>query len=169
MEEAILYPLPPPADVVPRRLTEVETQRVELLCRLLFVSTSRLAPADIIVPGHSPHKMVYASSERMFGSRFATLTLSSISLISPSSDSPMVKMLPVCSGTVSITSRALTSVSLNRFPEECVCSPNLVRALLFRFEAFGRPVKHTKKWEEGVFSDLRNLKPGVDACLEEPK
>jgi transcription factor STE12 len=44
-----------------------------------------------------------------------------------------------------------------------------VRALLFRFEAFGRPVKHTKKWEEGVFSDLRNLKPGVDACLEEPK
>lgn len=44
-----------------------------------------------------------------------------------------------------------------------------MRALLFRFEAFGRPVKHTKKWEEGVFSDLRNLKPGVDACLEEPK
>lgn len=30
-------------------------------------------------------------------------------------------------------------------------------------------MKHTKKWEEGVFSDLRNLKPGVDACLEEPK
>lgn len=27
----------------------------------------------------------------------------------------------------------------------------------------------TKKWEEGVFSDLRNLKPGTDACLEEPK
>jgi len=26
-----------------------------------------------------------------------------------------------------------------------------------------------KKFEEGVFSDLRNLKPGVDACLEEPK
>lgn len=44
-----------------------------------------------------------------------------------------------------------------------------VRALSFRFEAFGRPVKATKKWEEGVFSDLRNLKPGQDACLEEPK
>lgn len=26
-----------------------------------------------------------------------------------------------------------------------------------------------KKFEEGVFSDLRNLKPGVDASLEEPK
>jgi hypothetical protein len=26
-----------------------------------------------------------------------------------------------------------------------------------------------KKFEEGVFSDLRNLKPGADACLEEPK
>lgn len=38
MEEAILYPLPPPADVVPRRLTDQETARVELLCRLLFVS-----------------------------------------------------------------------------------------------------------------------------------
>ena len=45
----------------------------------------------------------------------------------------------------------------------------LVRALAFRFEAFGRPIKHAKKWEEGVFSDLRNLKPGTDACLEEPK
>jgi hypothetical protein len=26
-----------------------------------------------------------------------------------------------------------------------------------------------KKFEEGVFSDLRNLKPGTDAILEEPK
>ncbi|EIN11939.1 STE-domain-containing protein, partial [Punctularia strigosozonata HHB-11173 SS5] len=41
--------------------------------------------------------------------------------------------------------------------------------LVFRFEAFGRPVRNMKKFEEGVFSDLRNLKPGVDACLEEPK
>ncbi|EIW68692.1 hypothetical protein TREMEDRAFT_31921 [Tremella mesenterica DSM 1558] len=44
-----------------------------------------------------------------------------------------------------------------------------VRALVFRFEAFSRPVKNIKKFEEGVFSDLRNLKPGTDACLEEPK
>ena len=33
----------------------------------------------------------------------------------------------------------------------------------------GRPVRNMKKFEEGVFSDLRNLKPGTDACLEEPK
>ena len=26
-----------------------------------------------------------------------------------------------------------------------------------------------KKFEEGIFSDLRDLKPGVDASLEEPK
>lgn len=46
-----------------------------------------------------------------------------------------------------------------------------VRALAFRFEAFGRPVKTAmvKKFEEGVFSDLRNLKPGEDASLEKPK
>ncbi|KAJ3289849.1 homeodomain transcription factor ste12 [Borealophlyctis nickersoniae] len=46
---------------------------------------------------------------------------------------------------------------------------DIVRSLMFRFHAFGRPVKHVKKFEEGVFSDLRNLKPGVDACLEEPR
>lgn len=47
----------------------------------------------------------------------------------------------------------------------------LVRALAFRFEAFGRPVKLSmvKKFEEGVFSDLRNLKPGEDSSLEKPK
>ncbi|OAD04028.1 hypothetical protein MUCCIDRAFT_134061, partial [Mucor lusitanicus CBS 277.49] len=41
--------------------------------------------------------------------------------------------------------------------------------LTFRFQAFGRPVENQKKFEEGVFSDLRNLKPGTDAILEEPK
>ncbi|KAF9039888.1 hypothetical protein BJ165DRAFT_1407051 [Panaeolus papilionaceus] len=50
-----------------------------------------------------------------------------------------------------------------------ITGTDIVRALVFRFEAFGRPVKNMKKFEEGVFSDLRNLKPGVDACLEEPK
>ncbi|KAF8904924.1 STE like transcription factor-domain-containing protein [Mucidula mucida] len=50
-----------------------------------------------------------------------------------------------------------------------ITGTDIVRALIFRFEAFGRPVRNMKKFEEGVFSDLRNLKPGVDACLEEPK
>ncbi|KAK2460418.1 hypothetical protein APHAL10511_007583 [Amanita phalloides] len=50
-----------------------------------------------------------------------------------------------------------------------ITGTDIVRALVFRFDAFGRPVRNMKKFEEGVFSDLRNLKPGVDACLEEPK
>ncbi|KAF5338782.1 hypothetical protein D9758_012099 [Tetrapyrgos nigripes] len=50
-----------------------------------------------------------------------------------------------------------------------ITGTDIVRALVFRFEAFGRPVRNMKKFEEGVFSDLRNLKPGQDACLEEPK
>lgn len=50
-----------------------------------------------------------------------------------------------------------------------ISGTDIVRALTFRFEAFGRPVRNVKKFEEGVFSDLRNLKPGVDASLEEPK
>ncbi|KJA17113.1 hypothetical protein HYPSUDRAFT_109441, partial [Hypholoma sublateritium FD-334 SS-4] len=50
-----------------------------------------------------------------------------------------------------------------------ITGTDIVRALVYRFEAFGRPVRNMKKFEEGVFSDLRNLKPGVDACLEEPK
>lgn len=50
-----------------------------------------------------------------------------------------------------------------------ITGTDIVRALVFRFEAFGRPVQNMKKFEEGIFSDLRNLKPGQDACLEEPK
>ncbi|QRV85406.1 transcription factor STEA [Ceratobasidium sp. AG-Ba] len=50
-----------------------------------------------------------------------------------------------------------------------ITGTDIVRALVFRFEAFARPVRNMKKFEEGVFSDLRNLKPGNDACLEEPK
>lgn len=50
-----------------------------------------------------------------------------------------------------------------------ITGTDIVRCLVFRFHAFGRPVCNLKKFEEGVFSDLRNLKPGSDACLEEPK
>ncbi|KAJ6542894.1 hypothetical protein B0H19DRAFT_1380954 [Mycena capillaripes] len=50
-----------------------------------------------------------------------------------------------------------------------ITGTDIVRGLVFRFEAFSRPVRNMKKFEEGVFSDLRNLKPGADACLEEPK
>lgn len=50
-----------------------------------------------------------------------------------------------------------------------ITGTDIVRCLAFRFHAFGRPVKNSKKFEEGIFSDLRNLKAGNDASLEEPK
>ncbi|KAL5342976.1 transcription factor steA [Aspergillus crustosus] len=50
-----------------------------------------------------------------------------------------------------------------------ISGTDIVRCLAFRFQAFGRPVKNPKKFEEGIFSDLRNLKAGTDATLEEPK
>ncbi|KAF7333687.1 hypothetical protein MSAN_02411800 [Mycena sanguinolenta] len=50
-----------------------------------------------------------------------------------------------------------------------ITGTDIVRLLAFWFEAFSRPVQNLKKFEEGVFSDLRSLKPGVDACLEEPQ
>ena len=50
-----------------------------------------------------------------------------------------------------------------------ITGTDIVRSLTFRFHAFGRPVTNAKKFEEGIFSDLRNLKPGNDARLEEPK
>lgn len=65
------------------------------------------------------------------------------------------------------SSEYITCISWNN--RYYITGTDIVRALIFRFEAFGRPVGNMKKFEEGIFSDLRNLKPGVDACLEEPK
>lgn len=65
------------------------------------------------------------------------------------------------------SSEYVTCVSWNN--RYHITGTDIVRALVFRFEAFGRPVRNMKKFEEGIFSDLRNLKPGVDACLEDPK
>ncbi|KAI8930332.1 STE like transcription factor-domain-containing protein [Entophlyctis helioformis] len=50
-----------------------------------------------------------------------------------------------------------------------ITGTDIVRALMFRFEAFGRKVTMAKKFEEGVFSDLRALKPGYGASLEMPR
>lgn len=61
----------------------------------------------------------------------------------------------------------LTCVSRNNLFH--ISGTDIVRCLSFRFQAFGRPVKNSKKFEEGIFSDLRNLKSGTDASLEEPK
>ncbi|KAJ2821358.1 hypothetical protein IWW50_004669, partial [Coemansia erecta] len=50
-----------------------------------------------------------------------------------------------------------------------ITSTDIIRALVHRFEDIRRPVVNIKKFEEGVFSDLRCLKPGTDARLELPR
>lgn len=46
---------------------------------------------------------------------------------------------------------------------------DIVRIVQYRFRCRGVSVPRPKKLEEGIFSDLRNLKPGHDAVLEEPR
>lgn len=50
-----------------------------------------------------------------------------------------------------------------------ITGTDIVKILVFRFAQAGRPVLNGKKFEEGIFSDLRNLKTGSEAILEEPK
>ncbi|KAI8805971.1 STE like transcription factor-domain-containing protein [Cladochytrium replicatum] len=50
-----------------------------------------------------------------------------------------------------------------------ISGTDIIRTVVFRFNAIGRTVVNMKKLEEGVFSDLRNLKPGFHASLEEPR
>lgn len=50
-----------------------------------------------------------------------------------------------------------------------ITGTDIVKILIFRFAQAGRPVLNAKKFEEGIFSDLRNLKAGTEAILEEPK
>lgn len=50
-----------------------------------------------------------------------------------------------------------------------ITGTDIVKVLRFRFACLGKPVGNAKKFEEGVFSDLRNLKAGEHATLEEPK
>jgi len=50
-----------------------------------------------------------------------------------------------------------------------VTGTDIVKILVWRFNNAGRQITSPKKFEEGVFSDLRNLKPGIDATLERPR
>ncbi|RKO97844.1 hypothetical protein CXG81DRAFT_12660, partial [Caulochytrium protostelioides] len=50
-----------------------------------------------------------------------------------------------------------------------ITGTDIVRSLMYRHMALRRQVCHIKKFEEGVFSDLRNLKPGLHATLQEPR
>ncbi|QLQ80907.1 hypothetical protein HG537_0E02620 [Torulaspora globosa] len=50
-----------------------------------------------------------------------------------------------------------------------ITGTDIVKCCMYRMQKFGREVIQKKKFEEGIFSDLRNLKCGVDATLEQPK
>jgi hypothetical protein len=50
-----------------------------------------------------------------------------------------------------------------------ISGTDIVKIVQFRFDVAGQAIKNMKKFEEGIFSDLRNLKPGVDAVLENPR
>ncbi|WVF70104.1 hypothetical protein IAT40_004892 [Kwoniella sp. CBS 6097] len=135
-------PLPPPTNVAPRALTERESQLVKHLSRLQFF----LATA--------PTRWMGADD----GNIRAASPFQSGSLTSPHPNLNRF-LLPNGEHVACVFWNGLYHIT----------GTDIVRALVFRFEAFSRPVKNIKKFEEGVFSDLRNLKPGTDACLEEPK
>lgn len=50
-----------------------------------------------------------------------------------------------------------------------ITGTDIVKILKFRFACLAKPIGNVKKFEEGVFSDLRNLRAGEHASLEEPK
>lgn len=50
-----------------------------------------------------------------------------------------------------------------------ITGTDIVKCCVYRMQKFGREVVDRKKFEEGIFSDLRNLKCGIDATLETPK
>lgn len=50
-----------------------------------------------------------------------------------------------------------------------ITGTDIVRTIVYKFENFGRKIIDRKKFEEGIFSDLRNLKNGIDSILEPPK
>lgn len=50
-----------------------------------------------------------------------------------------------------------------------ITGTDIVRCIVYRFEQFGREITNRKKFEEGIFSDLRSLKCGSDAVLEASK
>jgi len=50
-----------------------------------------------------------------------------------------------------------------------ITGTDIVKVLIWRFQNAGKEIGPIKKFEEGIFSDLRNLKPGIDATLENPR
>ncbi|MDC6271803.1 STE domain-containing protein, partial [Acetobacter pasteurianus] len=50
-----------------------------------------------------------------------------------------------------------------------ITGTDIVRCIVYKFQHFGRKIIDRKKFEEGIFSDLRNLKCNIDAILEPPR
>lgn len=50
-----------------------------------------------------------------------------------------------------------------------ITGTDIVRCIMYKFHHLGRTITDRKKFEEGVFLDLRNLRVGNDAILENPK
>ncbi|ODV77512.1 STE-domain-containing protein [Suhomyces tanzawaensis NRRL Y-17324] len=50
-----------------------------------------------------------------------------------------------------------------------ITGTDIVRCIVYKFNHFGRKIIDRKKFEEGIFSDLRNLKCDTDAILEPPR
>jgi hypothetical protein len=51
-----------------------------------------------------------------------------------------------------------------------ITGTDIVKLVAYQFVSLsGRPLADLKKFEEGIFSDLRNLKPGVHSVLEEAR
>jgi hypothetical protein len=50
-----------------------------------------------------------------------------------------------------------------------ITGTDIVKIITFRFASIGRQITNVRKFEEGIFSDLRNLKAGTDATLEPAK
>lgn len=49
-----------------------------------------------------------------------------------------------------------------------ITGTDIVKVVSIRYKLDGHELPDKKKFEEGIFSDLRNLKPGVHAVLEKP-
>lgn len=50
-----------------------------------------------------------------------------------------------------------------------ITGTDIIKILIFRFEKFGRQILNRKKFEEGIFSDLRNLKVDEHCILQLPR
>ncbi|KAJ9094991.1 hypothetical protein QFC21_005784 [Naganishia friedmannii] len=189
-----------PGNIPSRPLTTREAQLVDHLVRLqLFLATApgswqqygTIPSGTEVYPMHNPWAAPFPSNTPASASASATNPNSSTNASNPQhNNNPNNHTSAAAAAQAAAQADAISFVSsphpaLNRFllpnGEHVSCvywnglyqitGTDIVRALAFRFEAFGRPVKTAmvKKFEEGVFSDLRNLKPGEDASLEKPK